>query len=463
MGVVYEARQVALGRTVALKILAGTLGMDPTFKERFRHEGRIQAALDHPHIVTIFEAGEWEDSLFIAMRLVRGPNLKEMIIARELEGARTLRILRPIAEALDSAHEAGLIHRDIKPQNILVGSRDRAYLADFGLTKGIDDAGLTQTGQFVGTIDYIAPEQIRGEQATSACDIYALAAVLYECLTRRGAVPEALGRGGHVRAPVRAAAAGDRPAPGAAPEPRRGHLQGDGQGPEGPLRDRERDDRRRRAGARQARARGDHAARADRGARGGRASASGRRGSRPARSACASQPVPDTAPAATRRPPTPGAPGPPRWPRGGHGRPARSSATASAPRLAAQPRAAPTVAAPAVAPEEGPIAEPASPTVGRRPRCAPEEPVAEPAAHHGRARGGARRRTTVPPTVRALDEAAGSPPTSACRPSAAPRRAAAGRGARAGRGRHAAARPAGARARARSRPLLALPLASPRS
>ena len=161
--------------------------MDPSFKERFRHEGRIQAALDHPHIVTIFEAGEWDDSLFIAMRLVRGPNLKEMIIARELEGARTLRILRPIAEALDSAHEAGLIHRDIKPQNILVGSRDRAYLADFGLTKGIDDAGLTQTGQFVGTIDYIAPEQIRGEPATNACDIYALSAVLYECLT--GAVP----------------------------------------------------------------------------------------------------------------------------------------------------------------------------------------------------------------------------------------------------------------------------------
>jgi protein kinase-like protein len=187
MGVVYEARQLSLGRTVALKILAGTLGMDPSFKERFRHEGRIQAALDHPHIVTIFEAGEWDDSLFIAMRLVRGPNLKEMIIARELEGGRTLRILRPIAEALDSAHEAGLIHRDIKPQNILVGSRDRAFLADFGLTKGIDDAGLTQTGQFVGTIDYIAPEQIRGEPATNACDIYALSAVLYECLT--GAVP----------------------------------------------------------------------------------------------------------------------------------------------------------------------------------------------------------------------------------------------------------------------------------
>jgi hypothetical protein len=183
MGVVYEARQLALDRMVALKILSGTLGLDPSFQERFRNEVRIQAAIDHPHLVSLYEAGKWEDSLFIAMRLVRGPDLKEMIIARELERARTLRILRPIAEALDAAHEAGLIHRDIKPQNILVGRHDHAYLADFGLTKGTDDAGLTQTGQFFGTIDYIAPEQIRGEPATSACDIYALSAVLYECLT----------------------------------------------------------------------------------------------------------------------------------------------------------------------------------------------------------------------------------------------------------------------------------------
>src|SRR3954469_9691240 len=189
MGVVYEARQLALGRKVALKILAGTLGMDPSFKQRFRNEGRIQAAIDHPHIVTVFEAGEWDDSLFIAMRLVRGPNLRERSIARELEGARTLRILRPIAEALDAAHEAGLIHRDIKPQNILVGGRDHAYLADFGLTKAAGEKGLTKTGQFVGTLDYISPEQIRGQNATAASDIYALAAVLYECLT--GVVPYA--------------------------------------------------------------------------------------------------------------------------------------------------------------------------------------------------------------------------------------------------------------------------------
>jgi serine/threonine-protein kinase len=187
MGIVYEARQLSLRRAVALKILALTAGMDPRFKERFRHEGRIQAAIDHPHIVQVFEAGEWDEALFIAMRLVRGPNLKEMIVARELEPGRTLRILAPIADALVTAHAAGLTHRDVKPQNILVGAGDRPFLADFGLTKGIGDTALTRAGEFVGTIDYTAPEQIRGQPATGAADVYSLGAVLYECLT--GALP----------------------------------------------------------------------------------------------------------------------------------------------------------------------------------------------------------------------------------------------------------------------------------
>jgi serine/threonine protein kinase/streptogramin lyase len=187
MGVVYEASQLTLDRKVALKVLSRHLGMDSSFRDRFRHEGRIQAALDHPHIVTVYEAGEIEQGLFIAMRLIRGPTLKETIMRRELEGARTLRILRPIADALDSAHEAGLIHRDVKPQNVLIGAHDHAYLADFGLTKGINDLGFTRTGQFVGTIDYIAPELIRGEPASTCGDVYSFGAVLYECLT--GVVP----------------------------------------------------------------------------------------------------------------------------------------------------------------------------------------------------------------------------------------------------------------------------------
>ena len=187
MGVVYEATQISLQRTVALKVIGAEVSADDAFRERFRREGLIQAGLDHPHIVTVFEAGEHDHHLFIAMRLVRGPTLKDMIIGRELDAGRALRILRPIADALDTAHQAGLIHRDIKPQNILVGPRDHAYLADFGLTKATGERGLTRTGQFVGTIDYISPEQISGGEATSRTDIYALGAVLFEALT--GVVP----------------------------------------------------------------------------------------------------------------------------------------------------------------------------------------------------------------------------------------------------------------------------------
>ncbi len=187
MGVVYEATQLSLNRTIALKLLAANLGDDPAFRERFRREGLLQAQIDHPNIVTVYEAGDTDEGLFLAMRLVRGPNLKDMIVSRELDAGRTLRILTPIADALDAAHAEGLIHRDIKPQNILVSGRDHAYLADFGLTKAPGEKSLTKTGQFVGTLDYISPEQIRGKPASKQSDIYALAAVLYECLS--GVVP----------------------------------------------------------------------------------------------------------------------------------------------------------------------------------------------------------------------------------------------------------------------------------
>ena len=187
MGVVYEATQISLNRTVALKVLAPHLSDDISFRERFRREGQIQAGIDHDHIVTVYEAGESEHGFFIAMRLIRGPNLKDMIVARQLDPGRTLRILSPIADALDMAHDAGLIHRDIKPQNILVGGRDQAFLADFGLTKATGEQSLTRTGQFVGTFDYISPEQIKGDRATTQSDVYSLAAVLYECFT--GVVP----------------------------------------------------------------------------------------------------------------------------------------------------------------------------------------------------------------------------------------------------------------------------------
>jgi hypothetical protein len=187
MGVVYEATQFSLKRKVALKLLAPHLSDDERFRDRFRREGEMQGRLDHPHIVTVHEAGESKYGLFLAMRMVRGPRLKDLVLARDLNAERTVRLLGPIADALDSAHEEGLIHRDVKPQNILVGGRDHAYLADFGLTKLPGEKSITETGQFMGTLDYVAPEQIVGEPPTTRTDVYAFGAVLCECLT--GSVP----------------------------------------------------------------------------------------------------------------------------------------------------------------------------------------------------------------------------------------------------------------------------------
>ena len=187
MGVVYRATQLSLGREVALKLLAVELSEDPGFRARFQREAKLQAALEHEHIVPVYEAGQTDDGLFMAMRLIDGPTLKDLILEGQLDPRRSLRILAQVAQALDAAHDAGLIHRDIKPQNILIEQGDRVYLADFGLIKAPDEARLTDTGQFIGTIDYVSPEQIQGEPATATSDCYALAAVLYECLT--GQVP----------------------------------------------------------------------------------------------------------------------------------------------------------------------------------------------------------------------------------------------------------------------------------
>jgi serine/threonine protein kinase len=186
MAVVYRATQLSLDRVVALKVIAPELGDDPSFRARFKREGQLQAGLDHEHIVPVHEAGESEHGLFLAMRLIAGPTLKDLILSGQLDPRRSLRLLAQVARALDTAHQAGLIHRDIKPQNILIGKDDHAYLADFGLTKALDDtARLTGTGQFLGTIDYVAPEQIQGEPPVAASDCYSLTAVLYECLTGR--------------------------------------------------------------------------------------------------------------------------------------------------------------------------------------------------------------------------------------------------------------------------------------
>ena len=187
MGAVYEATQLSLNRRVALKLVAPVLARDPTVRERFRREGPLQAAIDHPHILPVYEAGEAGDDLFIAMRLVRGRTLKQLLAAGQLDHARMFGILCAVAEALDAAHAVGLVHRDVKPQNVLVAARDHAYLADFGVSRAPGEQTLTGSGQLLGSIEYVSPEQIRGEHVTAASDLYALACVLHECLT--GLVP----------------------------------------------------------------------------------------------------------------------------------------------------------------------------------------------------------------------------------------------------------------------------------
>ncbi|MDQ0864807.1 serine/threonine-protein kinase [Arthrobacter globiformis] len=189
MGVVYRALDVQLSRPVALKLLAPELAANDKFRQRFVRESRLAASVDHPNILPIYGAGESSGLLYIAMRYVRGTDLKEELDTRgALPLTEVMRILADTASALDAAHAAGLVHRDIKPGNILL-SDDRAYghrhvyLTDFGLTKRATSAtGVTTAGHFLGTLDYVAPEQIRGEDVDNRADVYALACVAYTLL-----------------------------------------------------------------------------------------------------------------------------------------------------------------------------------------------------------------------------------------------------------------------------------------
>jgi DNA-binding beta-propeller fold protein YncE/predicted Ser/Thr protein kinase len=184
MSVVYLAEDSRLGRKVALKLLAPELAEDDRFRERFLRESRLAALLDHPNVIPVYEAGEAAGLLYIAMRYVEGTDLRRLLDAEgPLAEARALSILDPAADALDAAHDHGLVHRDVKPGNVLLDSREHVYLADFGLTKqATSESGITETGQFVGTVDYVAPEQIQRERVGPQTDVYALGCVLYECL-----------------------------------------------------------------------------------------------------------------------------------------------------------------------------------------------------------------------------------------------------------------------------------------
>lgn len=184
MSVVYVAEQMRLGRKVALKVLTTELAWDEHFRERFVRESRIAATIDHPNIIPIYDAGEADGLLYIAMRFVQGPDLKEILKRGNLGVGRTIFLIEQLASALDAAHTHSLVHRDVKPGNILLDeTTDHAYLTDFGVAKQTTARGLTSTGHFLGTVEYAAPEQIEGGPVDARTDVYALGCVLYECLT----------------------------------------------------------------------------------------------------------------------------------------------------------------------------------------------------------------------------------------------------------------------------------------
>ena len=189
MGVVYRAEHINLQRRAAVKIIAPDLAESAGFRERFTREARIAAALQHPNIVTVYDAGEVDGILYLAMQYIEGQDLAAVLRKDgRLRPYRAIDVIRQVASALDAAHGEGLIHRDVKPANVLIEGRT-AFLTDFGLTKRTDGTHteLTRAGDVVGTIHYVAPEQIEGGQVSTRSDVYSLGCLLYHCLT--GQVP----------------------------------------------------------------------------------------------------------------------------------------------------------------------------------------------------------------------------------------------------------------------------------
>jgi tRNA A-37 threonylcarbamoyl transferase component Bud32 len=192
MSVVYRARHSRLGTSVALKVLAPELSTDDTFRERFLREAQMAAGIDHPNVIPIHDMGLQDNSLYIVMRFIPGGDLKELLATSgPLEAERAIELLMPIALALDAAHAHGLVHRDVKPGNILVqrsasGAIDHVYLTDFGIAKSVAAiGGLTRAGGLIGTVEYMAPEQAQGRDVSAATDVFALASVFYQCITAK--------------------------------------------------------------------------------------------------------------------------------------------------------------------------------------------------------------------------------------------------------------------------------------
>ena len=189
-GEVYEAEDTAMHRAVALKLLSSTFSQNPVFRERLFREAHTAGRLREPHVLPIHSCGEIDGQVYIDMRLVRGQDL-ETVLKREgpLDPVRAVALIRQTAAALDAAHAEQVIHRDVKPANILLSGDDFASLVDFGLANAAGDARLTKPGKAVGTFDYVAPERLSNGLVDHRCDVYALACVLYELLT--GATPYA--------------------------------------------------------------------------------------------------------------------------------------------------------------------------------------------------------------------------------------------------------------------------------
>ena len=188
MATVELARDEQLGRKVAIKRLFGSLSGDEDFRERFLREGRMAARLSHPNIVGVHDVGEEDGVPYIVMEHVEGETLADLIARKApLDPDRAVDLVLQICAGLEHAHAAGLVHRDIKPQNLLVRSDDTVKIADFGIARPLDGTQMTQAGTVLGTAAYLAPEQALGERVTGAADIYSLGCVLYECIT--GATP----------------------------------------------------------------------------------------------------------------------------------------------------------------------------------------------------------------------------------------------------------------------------------
>jgi serine/threonine protein kinase len=189
MGVVYRATDLRLNRVVALKLITGTLSSDEDFRRRFQRESQLAASVRQQNVVTIYQAGEADGLLFVTMELVHGTDLRGLITERgRIDVATASAIVTQLAAALDAAHASGLVHRDVKPANVLIAASSplHAYLTDFGLTKRTSSqSGITKTGLFVGTIDYAAPEQIKGWPVDARADVYALGCVLFEMIAGR--------------------------------------------------------------------------------------------------------------------------------------------------------------------------------------------------------------------------------------------------------------------------------------